>query len=79
MSQQPINTEVQYVCGVPLVYTNHHWKGAVKYRIGHSRHWIWIPKVYVMPDGTLRGGLAWKMNKWDTRHKVELARQEGTL
>lgn len=79
MSQQLDNTEMQYVCGVPLVYTGHRWKGAVKYRIGRSRHWIWIPKIYALPDGTLRGDLAWKMRKWDTRHKIDLARQEGTL
>lgn len=79
MSQQSDNTETQYVCGVPLVYTGQRWKGAVKYRIGCSRHWIWIPKIYALPDGTLRGDLAWKMRKWDTQHKVDLARQEGTL
>lgn len=79
MSGHPNNTAPQIVYGVPLVYTGNRWHGAVKYRIGRSRHWIWIPKVYVLPDGTLRGDLAWKMRKWDTRHKVELAREEGTL
>lgn len=61
----------------PLVYAGNRWHGAVESRGGRSRHGIWTPKVCSMPDGALRGDLAWKIRKRGACRKAGLAREKG--
>jgi hypothetical protein len=66
-----------YIRGVPFKFLN--FRGnAANLRIGNSKQLVFIPRRYFNNNGTIKENmnLGWFMDKYDTKHKVELAKLE---
>lgn len=64
---------ISYINGVPFKFLQRHGN-AIRFRIGETKHLVFLPKIYVNDDNTIKTNmnLNWFMNKYDTKHKLEL-------
>ena len=68
---------ISYINGIPFRFLNFRGKAA-NFRIGNSIQKVFIPKVYVNNDGTIKADakLDWWFYKDTNKHKIELYKEE---
>lgn len=62
-----------YIKGIPFRFVQRYGNG-IRFRIGETKHLVFLPKIYVNDDNTIRTNmnLDWFFKKYDTRHKLKL-------
>lgn len=64
---------ISYINNIPFKFVGR-YGNAVRFRIGNTKHLVFVPKQYVNDDNTIKNNMNinWFLNKYDIKHKLEL-------